>query len=228
MREEGLVTFRREAQTLWYRIADPRVDEPARDCCIASIAGLNPAQEKEPIMTLQTIDPAARQAPASTRAPSWSTSAKRTSMRASAFPARATMPLSRLDAVDPRAAAKAVIFHCRSGARTAANAPRLAAAAGCEAYILEGGIDAWKKAGLPVATDRSQPIEIMRQVQIAAGCLVLLGVVLGVWSRPAFLCSVGFVGAGLVFAGISGLCGMAQAAWPDAVEPPRASGTATA
>ncbi len=26
MREEGIVAFRREAQTLWYRIADPRVE----------------------------------------------------------------------------------------------------------------------------------------------------------------------------------------------------------
>lgn len=66
-------------------------------------------------------------------------------------------PLSRLAAVDARGA-RAVIFHCRSGARTAANAARLEAAAGCDAYILQGGIDAWKKAGLPVATDTSKPL----------------------------------------------------------------------
>jgi rhodanese-related sulfurtransferase len=51
-----------------------------------------------------------------------------------------------------------IIFHCRSGGRTAANAPNLAAVAQssaptCEAYILEGGIEAWKAAGLPVSTD---------------------------------------------------------------------------
>jgi rhodanese-related sulfurtransferase len=44
-----------------------------------------------------------------------------------------------------------VVFHCRSGMRTAMNAGRLGQAAGCEAYILEGGIDAWRAAGLPVA-----------------------------------------------------------------------------
>jgi ArsR family transcriptional regulator len=27
MREEGLVTYRRESQTLWYRIADPRIED---------------------------------------------------------------------------------------------------------------------------------------------------------------------------------------------------------
>lgn len=123
-------------------------------------------------------------------------------------PGARNAPLSRLGALP--ADAKVVVFHCRSGARTTANAPRLAAAADCEAYLLEGGIDAWKKAGLPVATDRKQPIEIMRQVQITAGSLVLLGVVLGVWVAPAFLGLSAFVGAGLVFAGVSGWCGMAR------------------
>lgn len=118
-------------------------------------------------------------------------------------------PLSRLVPVEPPAG-KAIIFHCRSGARTAANAVRLAGVAACDAYILEGGLDAWKKAGLPVAVDRGQPLEIMRQVQIVAGSLVLLGVVLGIWVTPAFLGLSAFVGVGLAFAGISGWCGMAR------------------
>ena len=118
-------------------------------------------------------------------------------------------PLSRLATIEAPVG-KAVIFHCRSGARTAANASRLAGVADCEAYIIEGGLEAWKKAGLPVAVDRRQPIEIMRQVQIVAGSLVLLGVVLGVWVAPAFLGLSAFVGAGLAFAGITGWCGMAR------------------
>ena len=60
-----------------------------------------------------------------------------------------------------------VVFHCRSGGRTSANAATLAQAANSEAYILDGGLDAWKRAGLPVVVDRSQSIDIMRQVQIA-------------------------------------------------------------
>jgi rhodanese-related sulfurtransferase len=118
-------------------------------------------------------------------------------------------PLSRLASVDA-GGAKAVIFHCRSGARTAANAQRLAAVANCAAYTLEGGLEAWKKAGLPVNVDARQPIEIMRQVQIAAGSLVLAGVALGIWVAPAFLALSAFVGAGLVFAGATGWCGMAR------------------
>ena len=104
-----------------------------------------------------------------------------------------------------------VVFHCRSGARTAANAARLAAAAGdAPAHILDGGIDAWRGAGHPTVADRSRPLEIMRQVQIAAGALVLTGVLLGLFVAPGFLGLSGFVGAGLMFAGATGWCGMAN------------------
>jgi rhodanese-related sulfurtransferase len=106
--------------------------------------------------------------------------------------------------------AGAVIFHCRSGNRTATHAGKLAAAAACDAYVLEGGIEAWKKAGLPVAQDKRQPIEMQRQVQITAGSLVALGVALGTFVHPGFYALSGFVGAGLVFAGVSGTCAMAR------------------
>ena len=80
----------------------------------------------------------------------------------------------------------------------------------CETFFLEGGLEGWKKAGLPVALDRSQPIDLMRQVQIAAGSMVLTGVVLGALVNPGFYALSGFVGAGLLFAGVSGFCGMAR------------------
>jgi rhodanese-related sulfurtransferase len=120
--------------------------------------------------------------------------------------------LSRIDAESPaRAGDDVLVFHCRSGARTKGNAARLSAVSrNCETYILEGGLDAWKKAGLPVALDRSQPIDIMRQVQIVAGSLVLIGVLLGYFLAPGFYALSGFVGAGLLFAGTTGFCGMAH------------------
>ncbi|MGE0426250.1 MAG: rhodanese family protein [Reyranellaceae bacterium] len=117
--------------------------------------------------------------------------------------------LSRLALIDA-GNAQAIVFHCRSGSRTQANAGRLADVAGCDAYVLEGGIEAWKKAGLPVMSDRKQPIEIMRQVQITAGGLVVIGAVLAFTVAPAFIALSAFVGAGLVFAGVSGWCGMAK------------------
>jgi rhodanese-related sulfurtransferase len=96
------------------------------------------------------------------------------------------------------------------GKRTRDNAALLAAKSPCQAYELAGGLNAWHAAGLPVTVDRSQPIEIMRQVQIAAGSLVLLGITLGMFVAPYGYGIVGFVGAGLVFAGATGSCMMAK------------------
>jgi rhodanese-related sulfurtransferase len=123
------------------------------------------------------------------------------------------LPLSKLDRAQIALhEGKPVIFHCRSGARTLANAPRLAdrVGAGCEAYAVEGGLDAWRKAGLPVVTDRRQPIELQRQVHIGAGSLALAGTLLGLLVSPWFFIVPGFVGAGLLVAGTTGFCGMAR------------------
>ena len=94
--------------------------------------------------------------------------------------------------------------------RTAGACDRLAARVHGDAFVLDGGLDAWAKAGLPVATNADAPMEIMRQVQIAAGMLVLIGVILGFLVAPAWFGLAGFVGAGLTFAGVTGFCGMAR------------------
>jgi rhodanese-related sulfurtransferase len=75
---------------------------------------------------------------------------------------------------------------------------------------LEGGIPAWQQAGLPVQKLKNAPLPLMRQVQITAGSLVLLGLILSTMVAPAWILLSWFVGAGLVFAGVSGFCGMAR------------------
>lgn len=102
-----------------------------------------------------------------------------------------------------------LIFHCRSGNRTAMHADRLAAK-GRDVHVLAGGIDGWRKDGFPTVADRKQPIELMRQVQIAAGSMVFLGALLGLIVSPWFFAVPLFVGAGLAFAGATGFCGMAK------------------
>lgn len=119
------------------------------------------------------------------------------------------MPLAAFDAGEfPRG--KQVILCCASGTRSR-QALHRAQAAGCaEVAHLQGGLAAWRAAGLPVVEDRSQPISLMRQVQIVAGSLVAIGTVLGAALSPWYLLVPGFVGAGLIYAGASGSCMMAQ------------------
>lgn len=120
------------------------------------------------------------------------------------------LPLSRFEEQRITAAPGcAVVFHCKSGARTRGQAARLRGKQH-DAFMLEGGLDAWKAAGLPIERDLKAPLELQRQVQIAAGSLVLLGLVLAALISPWFLALSGFVGAGLTFAGITGFCGMAR------------------
>ncbi|NNU14803.1 DUF2892 domain-containing protein [Parvularcula sp. ZS-1/3] len=103
-----------------------------------------------------------------------------------------------------------VAFMCRSGNRTDVHCAALEAAVGDDAMILEGGLMGWQAAGLPTKKNESAPLEIMRQVQITAGSLTLLGVILGFLVNPAFFGLSAFIGAGLTFAGVSGWCGMAK------------------
>ena len=124
------------------------------------------------------------------------------------IPGSVSHPLARIEQLVTHSGP--TIFHCRSGMRTQANATRLAAAgAGSPCYVLTGGIDAWRSSGRATIVDARQPLEIMRQVQLVAGGLVLLGVILGFLVSPLLFGLSAFVGAGLMMAGATGWCGMA-------------------
>ena len=120
-------------------------------------------------------------------------------------------PLSSFDQVSLQLPdGRDVIYTCRTGGRTGVNCVRLAARVSGEAFVLEGGLDAWKARGLSTDTDKSRPIELMRQVQMAAGGSILVGAALGLLVHPAFWGLSAFVGAGLFVAGATGFCGMAR------------------
>jgi rhodanese-related sulfurtransferase len=123
------------------------------------------------------------------------------------IPCARNLPLTQIGRIE---GAPEVIFHCKSGMRTSANAQALEATTDAPVFLLEGGFDAWQKAGLDCKVDKAQPLEIIRQVQIGAGSLVLLGVLLGFLVSPALFGLAAFVGAGLVMAGTTGWCGMAK------------------
>lgn len=107
-----------------------------------------------------------------------------------------------------------LVLVCQSGARSQRGVNCLSSrgvpSSGHLLADLQGGLIGWNAAQLPLQRRRDAPMPLMRQVQIAAGVLVLLGVILSQLVAPAWIWLSGFVGAGLVFAGLSGFCGMAR------------------
>jgi rhodanese-related sulfurtransferase len=119
------------------------------------------------------------------------------------------VPLSRLAQADlPQGP---LVLVCQSGNRSAKGVQTLLERGYAHPVSdLEGGIPSWQQAGLPLRKLKNAPLPLMRQVQIAAGSLVLLGLILSNTVAPAWILLTWFVGAGLVFAGVSGFCGMAR------------------
>lgn len=128
------------------------------------------------------------------------------------IPGALSMPMSKLDlqTVPVSQPDRWVVLCCQTGNRSAEVANQLMQAGRTPAIDLIGGLQAWKAAGLDVLVDRRAPISLMRQVQIVAGSLVFTGTVLGALVSPWFLLLSGFVGAGLMFAGITNTCALAM------------------
>lgn len=114
--------------------------------------------------------------------------------------------------IDP---ARPVYFLCRSGKRATQAAEAFIAAGHDNVHIVEGGIVACESSGVPVK--KGDVMSLERQVRIAAGALVVTGVALGSLVSPWLYGLSAFVGAGLVFAGVTDSCGMtfvlAKAPW---------------
>ncbi len=105
---------------------------------------------------------------------------------------------------------KPVVVMCRGGARGAKAAAVLQARGFTGVRNLEGGIMAWKAAGQAVSTSARKALPLMRQVQIVIGACVLAGALLAVTVDPRWVWLCAFFGAGLIFAGTTGSCGMAM------------------
>ena len=118
-------------------------------------------------------------------------------------------PLSQFnpDQVQPQSGQKLVLY-CQSGNRSTKAAQKCVEAGFISVVHLRGGIPSWKNAGYSIEKSQNAPISLFRQVQIVAGSLVFIGTVLGVLVSPNFLILSGFVGAGLVFAGVTNTCAM--------------------
>ncbi len=108
---------------------------------------------------------------------------------------------------------KKVIIMCRSGNRAKlalAQISQLGFGGQLSAEVYAGGILEWARQGKPVVVGGAARLPIMRQVQITAGSGVLLSVLLGFGVDQRIGWVAAFIGAGLIFAGITGFCGMAK------------------
>lgn len=126
------------------------------------------------------------------------------------IPQSKNIPLSQIEAGHHHEIPKdeKVFLICQSGMRSSRACQILKASGFDQVISIEGGINHLHKKS-DMVIKKLNTISIMRQVQIVAGFLILLGVILSHFINPYFIFLSGFVGAGLLFAGLSGFCGMA-------------------
>lgn len=109
----------------------------------------------------------------------------------------------------PECSGKKLVLHCKAGRRGGTACEKLLKERpGLELYNLEGGIDAWEKAGFGVEKSGGFFLPLDRQVQLTIGTGVLMGVVLGYMVHPGWFLFSGFFGLGLINAGLTGWCGL--------------------
>jgi len=121
-----------------------------------------------------------------------------------------------LDKLDPHSAMKdrdglaeqPVYVICKGGARGGKAQQKFVDAGFTNVLNVEGGTEAWVAAGLPVVRGK-KVMSMERQVRIAAGFIVLAGAVAAIVTGNVYLAGIpAFVGAGLMFAGITDSCAM--------------------
>jgi rhodanese-related sulfurtransferase len=124
------------------------------------------------------------------------------------------VPLDRLDPSELRERQRhtpeaTVYVICRLGSRGAEACAKLRSA-GVDAVNVAGGTLAWDAAGLPVVRGGRKVIPLDGQVRIAIGLIVLVSSLLAAVFHPYWIALAAFMGAGLIFSGISGFCGLAR------------------
>lgn len=128
-----------------------------------------------------------------------------------AIPGARRVPLASLGAEVPSwDRGRMYVLVCKSSRRSEQAAQKLIAAGFSEVALLEGGTDAWIASGFRVHTAEKRPWSLERQVRVVAGSMVVISALLGVALSRWFFSWTVFVGAGLVFAGVTDTCIMAS------------------
>jgi rhodanese-related sulfurtransferase len=111
---------------------------------------------------------------------------------------------SRVADLDP---GSPLVLVCKAGTR-ARMAADLVGPCRQNVVVLEGGMDAWYRAGLPVVVSSRVRWSLERQVRLIAGLIVLIGAVAAITVSPRWIYLSGFIGLGLTFAGLTDICAM--------------------
>jgi len=121
------------------------------------------------------------------------------------------IPLARIDATRLPGSDGPIVVHCLKGARGASACEKLLRQnPNLEIYNLEGGIDAWSAAGLPIKGEGGFALPLDRQVQLTIGVILLVAAALTFFINPLFILVSVVMGMGLTFAGATGFCGLAR------------------
>ena len=127
------------------------------------------------------------------------------------IPGSLNIPLEKISSTDFSPwKDKSILFHCKAGMRTERAKEILCQVGARSLHCLPGGIEQWKHCGLATEKNKNAPIDIIRQVHITAGSLILISLILSFWLSAYFFIFTAFIGAGLLFAGLTGFCGMAR------------------
>ena len=126
-------------------------------------------------------------------------------------PGARSVPLDNLDCNAvlgglPSGHNEPIYILCHSGTRAKKAAAKFASAGFENCVVVDGGTQAWADAGLPVERGEHTVLPLDRQVQVAIGSIVLVGVLLSQFVNHSWIWLSGFVGCGLIFAGLSGIC----------------------
>jgi rhodanese-related sulfurtransferase len=120
------------------------------------------------------------------------------------------VPLDRLGEHGPElraAVSEPVVLVCQSGQRARKAEEALKTAGMPNLHVLDGGMNGWTGAGQPVIRGAAR-ISLERQVRIAAGAMAATGAALALLVNPLFALIPLFMGSGLVFAGVTDICGL--------------------
>ncbi len=128
-------------------------------------------------------------------------------------PGARLIPLDDLDAaafLKQHPAEKTIYVLCQSGGRARKAIEKFQRAGFDRCVLVMGGTQAWMDAGLPVIRGESNTLPLMRQVQITVGLVSATGAALALTVDPWFAVLPLLTGCGLLFAGITGFCGLAS------------------